>query len=91
MSERSSRFRFDRVGTCTAVATRLVEGYSPADGRAHGSLDVTVHVCQECLGGLRERLWRSGMTPYTCVSASGRVCGERTIFDDNEYVKNYPG
>lgn len=87
---RCARFRFDRVGTCDGTATAMVEGYSPADGRAHGSLDVTVHVCSGCLGRLREELWRAGMTPYTCVSTAERACGERTIFDDNEYVRMHP-
>lgn len=86
---RCARFRFDQVGQCHGTATVMVEGYSPKDGRAHGSLDVTVHVCSGCHERVRRELWTCGMTPYSIQSAAMRTCGERTIFDDNEYARMY--
>jgi len=84
---RCARFRFDHIGVCTSTATVMVEGYSPKDGRAHGSLDVTVHVCKDCHGAIRDSLWACSMTPYSRPSSAERRCGERTIFEDCAYTR----
>lgn len=50
--------RFGRVPGvhCTAPAVRVVEGYNPKDGIAHGSLDVVVYVCEEHHAAARD-MW----------------------------------
>lgn len=83
--------RFDHVGQCSGSATVMVEGYSPANGMAHGSLDVTLHVCADCLPAYRQQLDACGMTPYSRQSVTGRECGERATFADNKYTAQYPG
>lgn len=65
---------------CGAPATTCVEGYSPRDGRAHGSLDLTVYACADHATFARTD-WLSGLTAYTCASTPvGRRCGERFDF-----------
>lgn len=82
---------FDTVGTCTGVATYTVECYSPADGFAHGSLDVTVTTCVDCHQALRKQLEDCGMTPYSVsMGTSIRPCGERCTFAENSYTTKYP-
>jgi hypothetical protein len=83
---------FDRVGVCTRPGTYLVEGYSPANGMAHGSLDVTVRVCGDCHQTLRQQLWDCGMTPYSREGVWTNIeCGDRTVFSTNKYVTMYAG
>ncbi|WP_371528396.1 hypothetical protein OG302_22400 [Streptomyces sp. NBC_01283] len=61
---------------CGAPAAALIEGYSPRDGLAHGSLDLTVYACDEHATTARTD-WLRGMTPYSMPSPSGRRCGTR--------------
>lgn len=82
---------FDRVGACPHRATVMVEGYSPMYGRAHGSLDVTVRVCDDCHESLRQQLWDCGMTPYSRTIHTEIGCGDRTTFDENKYSEKYTG
>lgn len=81
---------FDRVGTCTVVATCRVEGYSPANGLAHGSLDVTVTACVDCHATVRQQLIDCAMTPYSIgMGADIRPCGERVTFSENSFTAQY--
>lgn len=92
---------FDRVGTCTSYPTMVVEGYTPREGRAHGSLDVTVRTCADCHQTYRTQIISCGMTPFSFTGSvihedrSGvmtpLVCGDRTVFDENKYVTVYSG
>lgn len=82
---------FDRMDTYAGVATYRVEGYSPKDGRAHGSLDVDIAVCVDCHGKIRQRLIDCGMTPYSLSAVTEiRPCGERTTFSENSFTTKYP-
>lgn len=82
---------FDRVGICLNKARMAVEGYSPRNGRAHGSLTVDVLVCSECHQAVRDSIEACGMTPYTTQSqALDRLCGERTTFEANSYSNTHP-
>lgn len=71
---------FGRVGECPAPVVYVVEGYSPGDGLAHGSLDVVVHACEGCMASVRAGLDDRGMTPYSVRAESKRLCGEMTMF-----------
>jgi hypothetical protein len=87
---------FDRVGNCGNFVTMLIEGYSPKDGRAHGSLDVTIRSCRECHQTYRDQLEACGMTPYSYTGSvshterKGRMvpllCGDLTTFAENAYT-----
>lgn len=69
---------------CSARAVYVVEGYAPADGRAHGSLDVTVRVCAEHVEECRTK-WLAELgapTPYVFLVAVPAVCGDMTDFRD---------
>lgn len=82
---------FDRFGACTGVATYRVEGYSPANGLAHGSLDVTVTACVDCHLAVRQQIEECGMTPYSLGMVTDiRPCGERTTFAENSFTTQYP-
>jgi hypothetical protein len=72
---------FDTVGTCTATPTRVVEGYAPADGYAHGHLAVVVDACDGCHEAVRALVEGAGLLPYSCqpMTREGR-CGERATF-----------
>ncbi|MEU8531575.1 hypothetical protein [Streptomyces parvulus] len=62
---------------CGAPAAVCIEGYSPRDGLAHGSLDHTVYACAGHTADARAD-WLSGYTTYTCTGTpEGRRCGER--------------
>ena len=80
---------FDHVGTCPHKTTVMVEGYSPRDGRAHGSLDVTVRVCDACHQTTRTQLFACGMTPYSRPTRTEMGCGDRTTFEENKYSTVY--
>jgi hypothetical protein len=84
---------FDRTGDCPRPAVTVVEGYTPLDRRAHGSLDVVVHACQECAQETRKRLDECGMTPYSLPLPQGfqRACGERMAFQGNAYTAVWAG
>lgn len=80
------------VGTCTGVATYRVEGYSPKNGLAHGSLDVDIAACLDCHATVRQQLVDVGMTPYSIGMVTDiRPCGERTVFEDCTYTAAHPG
>ena len=82
---------FDRFGTCTGVATYKVEGYTPKNGLAHGSLDVTVNACVDCHQKVRTQLIECGMTPYSLGMVTDvQPCGDRTTFADNSFTTQYP-
>lgn len=91
---------FDHVGTCPNTPAMVIEGYSPKDGRAHGSLDVTIRACADCHQTYRTQIISCGMTPYSfsgCASHADRPsgalvalsCGDRTVFETNKYVARY--
>jgi hypothetical protein len=81
---------FDQVGHCGAVAVYKVEGYSPKDGMAHGSLDVTVAVCAACHPVVRQQLIGCGMTPYTLGAVTDiRPCRERVTYAPKSYTTTY--
>ncbi|MFA3877559.1 hypothetical protein ABS735_28435 [Streptomyces sp. MMCC 100] len=62
---------------CGAPASVCVEGYSPRDGRAHGSLDHAVYACTVHATDARTD-WLHGFTTYTCAGTPvDRRCGER--------------
>ncbi|MEU2975988.1 hypothetical protein ABZ678_02965 [Streptomyces hirsutus] len=70
----------DRIGECgTAAAVRL-EGYSPRQGLAHGSLDVIVYACEEHKATARAE-WLEGFTPYTTAATGTAQCGDRFTFE----------
>lgn len=48
------------------VAIYRIEGYSPRDGRLHGSLDVALYACAEHEPRAREVVSASALAPYTC-------------------------
>lgn len=84
---------FDVVGSCTNLPTRQVEGYNAKDGLAHGSLDVTVSVCEDCHQTVRTQITSCGMTPYSlppCLDMTGR-CGDRGTYEPNKYSTVYEG
>lgn len=82
---------FDRIGSCTGVATYRVEGYTPLNGLAHGSLDVDIAACLACHETVRTQLIECGMTPYSLGMVTDvRPCGERTTFADNSFTTKYP-
>jgi hypothetical protein len=81
---------FDRANDCTGVATYRVEGYSPLNGLAHGSLDVTVTACLDCHPEIRRGLENCGMTPYSLGMVTDiQPCGERMTFSPNRYTSSY--
>lgn len=83
--------RFDQVGTCTGVATYRVEGYTPKNGLAHGSLDVTVTACLDCHPAVRQQIEECGMTPYSLGMVTDvQPCGERVTFAENNYTEQHP-
>lgn len=82
---------FDQAWACAHTGTAVVEGYSPKEGLAHGSLDVTVSVCARHHQVLRAQLDGCGMTPYSLNMVSDRLCGTRTTFEENTYTSTYPG
>ncbi|MFE3051577.1 hypothetical protein [Nocardia sp. NPDC059239] len=73
---------FSKVGTCDQLATRSVEGFSPRDGRAHGSLDAYVYVCDDHIQTAGDE-WL-GDLPTTFVNVTrpsdGTVCGRMVDF-----------
>lgn len=80
---------FDRANDCTGVATYRVEGYSPLNGLAHGSLDVTVNACVDCHQAVRNQIIDCGMTPYSLGMVTDiQPCGERVTFRPNRYTSN---
>jgi hypothetical protein len=81
---------FDRVGSCPAMAVVIVEGYTPANGLAHGSLDVTVRACDACHHTVRDQMDACGMTPYTVQPRSVARCGDRTVFQPSRYTEAHP-
>lgn len=81
---------FDQVGTCTGVATYRVEGYTPKNGRAHGSLDVAITACVDCHPIVRQQLDDLRMTPYSLGMVTDiRPCGERVTFAPNRHTDTY--
>jgi hypothetical protein len=72
---------FSTIGTCTAPAAVCVEGYSPRDGRAHGSLDVVVYACEKHAEVARTE-WLASLTPYGTTPVPGPRCGEMTTFTE---------
>lgn len=90
---------FDRVGGCDNSVTMLIEGYSPKDGRAHGSLDVTIRSCADCHQIYRTQLFACGMTAYSYTGTvshddrNGRLvalrCGDRATYEANKYTTTY--
>jgi hypothetical protein len=93
--------RFDKVGKCPSYPTMLVEGYTPREGRAHGSLDVTVRCCADHHQKYRDEINACGMTAFSFTGSvvqgerggvtTPLLCGDRTIFDDNEYISAHKG
>lgn len=73
--------RFDRVPgvDCTAPAVKVVEGFAPKGGYAHGSLDIVVYVCEEHHEDARKKWCPSfgATTPYTLQGPPvyPKVCG----------------
>lgn len=65
---------------CTATATSCIEGYSPRDGRAHGSLDTTTYTCAAHAPATRAEVEAAGLTAYTCETSGLFTCGERFDF-----------
>lgn len=84
-------FDRDRVGACTGVAVYRIEGYTPLNGLAHGSLDVVVATCTDCYHSVRAQMSACGLTPYSPYSmvavSQVRPCGERTTFAPNRYTE----
>lgn len=80
---------FDRVPgiRCSQTARYVVEGYGAKDGRAHGSLDVTVYACAEHLQDARTK-WMKDLNPFV-VQGPPRVahrCGRRVDFRDQDQL-----
>jgi hypothetical protein len=78
-----------RAHECTAPVTNAVEGYSPEDGRMHGSLDRSAYVCPDHIDTARSE-YMDGLTPYTAVMRGTAgvdfeaMCGEITDFHDEQ-------
>lgn len=81
--------RFDHVGACQAEATFIVEGYSPRDGHAHGSIDVVQRACDDCHLVVRSQMEECGLTPYSALLVTDRRCGDRTVYGENKYTDTY--
>ncbi|MEU8728743.1 hypothetical protein AB0C68_05105 [Streptomyces tendae] len=60
---------------CGAVSTTRIEGYSPSEDRAHGSLDLAVYACDEHTAEARTE-WLAGFTTYGSPSYMA-YCGQR--------------
>jgi hypothetical protein len=61
-------FSKSRAFVCDSPVTNAVEGYSPRDGRAHGSIDRVVYVCPDHVeDGRRLTLMEWELTPYTAI------------------------
>jgi hypothetical protein len=70
--------------TCPRPATVAVEGYSPRDGRAHGSLDRVARVCDD--HAETARTWMGHLMPYRAIQGDigHRIpCGEITDYTDD--------
>lgn len=64
---------------CGAPATVRYEGYSPRNGLAHGSLDLTVYACEEHDSQARTE-WLDGLLAYRTLTVGTSRCGERFDF-----------
>jgi hypothetical protein len=60
---------------CGAVSVTRIEGYSPRDGKTHGSLDVAVYACAEHAHEARTQ-WLAGFTTHSSPSHMAH-CGHR--------------
>lgn len=62
---------------CGQLAAVRIEIYSPKDGRAHGSLDASVHLCATHTPGAVAAIHDNGLTAYrTPMPAQGITrCG----------------
>jgi hypothetical protein len=68
-----------RIGTCTELATVLIEGRSPIDGGlAYGLLEVQVYACDEHARTARMEWVEESLTPFTAIAEPvvGRRCGD---------------
>ncbi|MCP2327611.1 hypothetical protein HDA40_006118 [Hamadaea flava] len=63
--------------TCGQPATVRIEAYSPRDGLAHGTLDVSVNVCDAHVEPVSATLRQAGFTAHRDGQAqSGKRCGD---------------
>jgi hypothetical protein len=64
---------------CGAPATARIEGYSPRDGRTHGSLDLAVYACDDHTTQARDT-WLGTLLPYTTRYVADARCGQSFDF-----------
>jgi hypothetical protein len=67
---------------CGQPAAARIEAYSPAGGRAHGSLDLSLYTCAEHTDQACEVLAAAGCTPYRVPGCDVGVkrCGDGMDF-----------
>jgi hypothetical protein len=66
---------------CSMPSTHVVDGYSPAHGITHGSLDVVVYSCSAHLDQARTG-WIGDRTPFVVVQRFEQPCGSRMTFTE---------
>lgn len=64
---------------CGAPATARIEGYSPRDGRMHGSLDLVVYACEQHTSHARDT-WLGNLLPHTGRQVTDARCGQHFDF-----------
>lgn len=64
---------------CGAPATARIEGYSPRNGRLHGSLDLAVYACAEHVAQARDT-WLGNLLPHTTRYVTDARCGQSFDF-----------
>lgn len=71
----------DQPQPCGKLAVYRVEGYSPRDGRMHGSLDAVVYACEDHHDAARNG-WLGELTPFSgSVDVdSDSLCGDSTDY-----------
>ena len=64
---------------CGAPATVRIEGYSPRNGRLHGSLDLAVYACEQHTTQARDT-WLGNLLPHTTRYVTDARCGQQFDF-----------
>ncbi|NUO44662.1 MAG: hypothetical protein HOV82_21840 [Streptomyces sp.] len=80
----SIRFTTAPGWDCQNPAARVIELYAPKDGRAHGSLDGTLYVCEEHVERGRNAQWDGPITAYLRApqDLSKQTCGYLVDYRD---------
>ena len=75
---------------CGQPATTRIEAYSPAEGRAHGTLDLAVYVCARHTDPFTVDVRTAGMTAHRQPLADPRKVGRPRCGDGFNYLTRVP-